>query len=113
MDFWRCICISHDVSQVFLKDSKGGKVETYQGASLDEVAFLEMCKAVGFVKFNERDSDYITISVQGKIEKYRLLRVVEFTSERKRMSVMVKNEATGRVVNFIKGADFEILPRLA
>jgi len=57
---------------------------------MDEVTFLEMCKEVGFIHFKERNSDCITISVQGQIEKYEILRVIEFTSARKKMSVIVK-----------------------
>jgi magnesium-transporting ATPase (P-type) len=40
------------------------------------------------------------------------LKVVEFTSDRKRMSVIVKREGDGKVINFIKGADIAIIPRL-
>ena len=43
---------------------------------------------------------------------YEILKVVEFTSDRKRMSVIVKRESDGKVINFIKGADIAIIPRL-
>lgn len=71
-----------------------------------------MAKTVNFVRFVERDNDNITISVQGQIEKYKILKMIEFTSERKRMSIVVKRESDGKVLNFIKGADFAIVPRL-
>jgi len=64
---------------------------SYSGASLDEVTFLEICRDSDFVSFLERSSDMITIKVKDKIEKYQILRVIEFTSDRKRMSVIVKN----------------------
>ena len=48
----------------------------------------------------------------GNIEKYKILKVIEFTSDRKRMSMVVKRMNDGRVFNFIKGADFAIVPRL-
>lgn len=113
LDFWRCICVCHDVSQVFLEaDATGKKVETYQGASMDEVIFLEMAKASGHVRFVERDNDSITINVKGETEKYTILKQIEFTSSRKRMSLIVKRESDGKVYNFIKGADFAIVPRL-
>jgi magnesium-transporting ATPase (P-type) len=37
---------------------------------------------------------------------------LEFTSDRKRMSVIVKNLNTGKITNFMKGADIAIVPRL-
>lgn len=38
-----------------------------------------------------------------------MLKVIEFTSERKKMSVVVKRDSDGRVFNFIKGADSGIM----
>ena len=61
----------------------------------------------------ERDSNFIKIDIKGTIERYEILKVVEFTSDRKRMSVVVKREHDGKVINFIKGADLTIIPRLS
>lgn len=51
------------------------------------------------------------ISVFGKSEKYKLLYVLEFTSKRKRMSVIVTDDK-GNVYLFCKGADSIIYERL-
>jgi phospholipid-translocating ATPase len=72
-----------------------------------------MCKEVGFAYFIERDSNVVKIFINGEVEIYTVLKVVEFTSERKRMSVVVRRESDQRIINFIKGADLAILPRLA
>lgn len=76
---------------------------------MDEVTFLEMCRDSGFTFFKHRDSDVITINVLGTEEQYKVIRVIEFTSDRKRMSVIVKNLETGKIINFIKGADMAII----
>ena len=61
----------------------------------------------------ERDSNSIKIRIdQNIIEKYEILRVVEFDSNRKRMSVIVKRFSDGKIINFIKGADIAIISRL-
>jgi phospholipid-translocating ATPase len=61
----------------------------------------------------ERDSNSIKIRVdQNNIEQYEILRVVEFDSNRKRMSVVVKRFSDGKIINFIKGADIAIISRL-
>jgi phospholipid-translocating ATPase len=62
--------------------------------------------------FVSRNSDFVTISVNGELEKYRVLRVIEFSSERKRMSVTVQRESDGKIISFVKGADMAILPRI-
>ena len=54
-----------------------------------------MCRDVDFVKFIGRDSENITIEVKGVTETYEVLKVVEFTSDRKRMSVVVKRQNDG------------------
>jgi len=44
--------------------------------------------------------------------KYELLNVIEFTSDRKRMSVIVRTE-DGRILCMTKGADSIVAKRLA
>ena len=79
---------------------------------MDEVTFLEMCRDSSFTSFLHRDSDEITINVRGNEEKYKIVRVIEFSSDRKRMSVIVRHTETGRLINFIKGADMAIMQRI-
>ena len=47
----------------------------------------------------------------GIVYKYELLNVIEFTSTRKRMSVIVKDQ-NNKVICMTKGADSIIVPRL-
>jgi len=96
-----------------IKDKKGQMTEQYSGASQDEVTFLEMCKKTQYARFIERDSNIIKIEVEKQLEEYEILKVIEFDSDRKRMSVVVKRQADGKVLNFIKGADLSIIPKLS
>uniref|UniRef100_F1LG79 Phospholipid-transporting ATPase IA n=1 Tax=Ascaris suum TaxID=6253 RepID=F1LG79_ASCSU len=48
----------------------------------------------------------------GKEEKYEVLNVLEFTSTRRRMGVIVKSPSS-KIKLYIKGADSVILPRLS
>jgi magnesium-transporting ATPase (P-type) len=54
---------------------------------------------------------YINNSLTGKEEKYELLNVIEFTSLRKRMTVIVR-DPNGKILCMTKGADSIIIPRL-
>ena len=38
--------------------------------------------------------------------------MIEFTSDRKRMSVIVRNIDTNEIISFVKGADSTIIPRI-
>lgn len=50
------------------------------------------------------------IKFNGSIIQYEVLDTLEFTSDRKRMSVVVKSSQTGKIFLLSKGADEAILP---
>jgi len=62
--------------------------------------------------FINKSKDTVDIEVMGQIERYTLLKVLEFNSTRKRMSVIVR-APDGRLVLYCKGADSVIYARLA
>lgn len=59
-----------------------------------------------------RTPNTVEIDALGKRERYEILNVLEFTSARKRMSVIVRN-AKGEIKLYCKGADTVIYERLA
>jgi len=62
----------------------------------------------------ETSTDHISIQVQhDHIEKYKLIQVLKFTSERKRMSVLLEREHSKDYLLISKGADDVMIPRLA
>ncbi|XP_015200795.1 probable phospholipid-transporting ATPase IA isoform X2 [Lepisosteus oculatus] len=83
----------------------------YQAASPDEGALVRAAKTLGFV-FSARTPDSVIIEISGQEEKYELLNVLEFTSNRKRMSVIVRTPS-GNIRLYCKGADTVIYDRLA
>lgn len=64
------------------------------------------------VQFISRDSESITIQVRGAIEKYTVLKVNHFSSDRKMMSIIVRS-SDGVIYNFCKGADTVIQKKLS
>ncbi|XP_036360551.1 probable phospholipid-transporting ATPase IA isoform X3 [Octopus sinensis] len=83
----------------------------YQAASPDEGALVRGAKKLGFI-FTTRTPETVTIEVFGKKEVYEVLNVLEFTSLRKRMSVVIRCP-DGKIKLFCKGADTVIYERLA
>lgn len=86
----------------------------YNASSPDELALTNAARHFGLT-FAERDDDnnmVIFDKHQNKKLHYQLLHVIEFTSARKRMSIIVKTPE-GRVLCMTKGADSHIIPRLA
>ncbi|XP_062717096.1 probable phospholipid-transporting ATPase IA isoform X2 [Aedes albopictus] len=83
----------------------------YHAASPDERALVYGAKRFGYV-FHTRTPTYVEIEALGVHERFEILNVLEFTSTRKRMSVIAKN-SKGEIKLYCKGADTVIYERLA
>uniref|UniRef100_A0AAX7UHS9 Phospholipid-transporting ATPase n=1 Tax=Astatotilapia calliptera TaxID=8154 RepID=A0AAX7UHS9_ASTCA len=79
----------------------------YYASSPDEKALVEATKRIG-VAFSCSNGDTMEIKTFGKLEKYKLLHVLEFDPNRRRMSVILQTPS-GKVL-FTKGAESAILP---
>lgn len=84
--------------------------EPYMASSPDELALVKAAKAFGF-KFVERNQSKVSVDIMGKVQKFEVLKVNAFNSDRKRMSVVVRLE-DGSLKLLAKGADNMMLERL-
>lgn len=82
----------------------------YHAASPDERALVQGAAKFGYV-FQNRTPNSIEITAHGVKEVYEILAVIDFTSARKRMSVIVK-DSRGKIKLYCKGADSIIFDRL-
>ncbi|XP_061211990.1 phospholipid-transporting ATPase IK isoform X2 [Neopsephotus bourkii] len=104
-EFLRLLALCHTV----MVEEKGDQL-VYQAASPDEEALVLAARNLGYV-FLARTQDTITISELGKKRVYRVLAMLDFNSDRKRMSVLVR-DPQGTIRLYTKGADTVILERL-
>ncbi|KAH9282797.1 Phospholipid-transporting ATPase IA [Echinococcus granulosus] len=109
--FFTILAVCHTVIPEYVDIDIDRDDVRYQATSPDERALVMAAKAVGYV-FCEREPDSVTIRVKGEDIQFKLLHVIEFTSERKRMSVIVE-DADGKIFLMVKGADTVIYERLA
>ncbi|XP_052758712.1 probable phospholipid-transporting ATPase IA isoform X3 [Galleria mellonella] len=105
-EFLTMLAICHTV----IPEQRNGKIE-YQAASPDERALVAGAAAFGFV-FEARSAGGVAVRARGRALHYKVLHVLDFTSARKRMSVVVRTP-TGEIKLYCKGADSVIYPRLA
>ncbi|XP_053566150.1 phospholipid-transporting ATPase IF [Bombina bombina] len=84
-----------------------GQLE-YYAASPDEKALVEASKRMG-VTFSGIKGEIMELKCRGKCESYKLLHVLEFDPNRRRMSVIVQSP-NGETILFTKGAESSILP---
>lgn len=83
-DFMILLSVCHTV----IPDYTTGDV-IYHAASPDERALVSGARHLGYV-FETRTPNYVVIKALDQEEKYEILNVLEFTSTRKRMSVIVR-----------------------
>ncbi|KAK0085310.1 hypothetical protein PV326_005945 [Microctonus aethiopoides] len=82
------------------------QTRNYQASSPDEVALVKWTEEVGLALF-KRDLNLIQLKAlsNGQILNYTILQVFPFTSETKRMGIIIKEESTGEITFYLKGAD--------
>jgi len=61
----------------------------YHSSSMDELVLVKMCRDCGVVSLTSKTETEITLTVNGDKEVYKVLKVQEFSSDTKMMSVTV------------------------
>ncbi|VEN56035.1 unnamed protein product [Callosobruchus maculatus] len=79
-----------------------GKIK-YNAESTDERALVDAAARIGYV-FKERTHDSIVVNVRGTKHVFQILCTLEFSSERRMMSVIAKDRQ-GRIKLYCKGSD--------
>ncbi|DBA03522.1 TPA: hypothetical protein N0F65_011423 [Lagenidium giganteum] len=82
----------------------------YSGPSPDERALVIAASRSG-VELRKKDSSQIIVQVLDQERVFHILRVFEFTSDRKKSSIVCKT-SDGTIMLYCKGADSVILPAL-
>ncbi|EGW14664.1 hypothetical protein I79_025016 [Cricetulus griseus] len=81
----------------------------YYASSPDEKALVEAAARAGII-FVGISEETMEVKVLGRLERYKLLHILEFDSDRRRMSVIVQ-APSGEKLLFAKGAESSILPK--
>uniref|UniRef100_A0A8C1ZGI4 Phospholipid-transporting ATPase n=1 Tax=Cyprinus carpio TaxID=7962 RepID=A0A8C1ZGI4_CYPCA len=105
LEFFKLLSLCHTV----MVEHKGDEL-VYQAASPDEGALVTAARNFGFV-FLSRTQDTITIMELDHEETYEMLALLDFNSDRKRMSIILRFP-DGKIRLYCKGADTVIYQRL-
>ncbi|GJX60926.1 phospholipid-transporting ATPase 2 isoform X1, partial [Tanacetum coccineum] len=90
-----------------IKSSSG--IVSYKAQSQDEEALVRAAASM-HMAFVNKNSNLLDINFNGSLIQYEVLDYLEFTSDRKRMSVVVRDCASRKIFLLSKGADETILP---
>ena len=89
------------------------KIPSYQASSPDELALVEGAAMLGFV-FQDKTMNTLFTRTAGSNEKlaWEILAEIPFNSNRKRMSLILKEPSSNRIILLCKGADQVMFPLL-
>eukprot|EP00672_Neobodo_designis_P023113 CAMPEP_0174846656 /NCGR_PEP_ID=MMETSP1114-20130205/12434_1 /TAXON_ID=312471 /ORGANISM="Neobodo designis, Strain CCAP 1951/1" /LENGTH=1076 /DNA_ID=CAMNT_0016080921 /DNA_START=160 /DNA_END=3390 /DNA_ORIENTATION=- len=106
--YFLALALCHTI-QPFDDPKHHGKL-IYDGPSPDEVALVRASCEHG-VALKERSVKKMVVEVDGVRKSYDIMATLEFTPDRKMMSIIVRDE-DGTIQLFTKGADSFVIPRL-
>ncbi|XP_041496761.1 probable phospholipid-transporting ATPase IIB isoform X6 [Microtus oregoni] len=78
---------------------------TYQASSPDEVALVRWTESVGLTLVSRDLASMQLKTPNGQVLNYCILQMFPFTSESKRMGIIVRDESTAEITFYMKGAD--------
>ncbi|KAF8007990.1 hypothetical protein BT93_K1858 [Corymbia citriodora subsp. variegata] len=107
-DIIRFLTVMAMCNTVIPVQSKTGAI-SYKAQSQDEDALVHAAARLHMV-FTNRNANILEIKFNGTGIHYEVLETLEFTSDRKRMSIVVKDCLNGKIFLLTKGADEAIFP---
>lgn len=85
---------------------------TYQASSPDEVALVQWTERIGLALVHRDLNSMKLRTPMGLIQNYEILQTFPFSSESKRMGIIVRDLTTREILFILKGADVVMLPAI-
>uniref|UniRef100_A0A8C5HSR8 Phospholipid-transporting ATPase n=1 Tax=Gouania willdenowi TaxID=441366 RepID=A0A8C5HSR8_GOUWI len=111
----KAIALVHNVTPVYEANGVTDQAEAeqhyedtcrvYQAASPDEVSLVQWTESVGLTLVGRDQSSMQLRTPTGQILNFTILQIFHFTYESKRMGIIVRDESTGEITFYMKGAD--------
>uniref|UniRef100_A0A8B9CZA8 Phospholipid-transporting ATPase n=1 Tax=Anser brachyrhynchus TaxID=132585 RepID=A0A8B9CZA8_9AVES len=111
----KAIALCHNVTPVYESNGVTDQAEAerhyedscrvYQASSPDEVALVQWTESVGLTLVGRDQSSMQLRTPGGHILNFTILQIFPFTYESKRMGIIVRDESTGEITFYMKGAD--------
>ncbi|XP_064377598.1 probable phospholipid-transporting ATPase IIA isoform X3 [Dromaius novaehollandiae] len=111
----KAIALCHNVTPVYESNGVTDQAEAerhyedscrvYQASSPDEVALVQWTESVGLTLVGRDQSSMQLRTPGGQILNFTILQIFPFTYESKRMGIIVRDESTGEITFYMKGAD--------
>jgi len=86
-------------------DENNSDKVTYQASSPDEVALVKFAETLNMKLTNRTDKEIKMIDAANNTEEYEVLANFPFSSDTKRMGIILKNKTHGHIIYYLKGAE--------
>eukprot|EP00916_Digyalum_oweni_P009454 GHVL01015917.1.p1 GENE.GHVL01015917.1~~GHVL01015917.1.p1 ORF type:complete len:1033 (-),score=154.26 GHVL01015917.1:374-3472(-) len=103
------LALCHNVTPV--TDDETGEI-SFQAASPDEMALVSFAASVGLQLIKRTNTEIVLLDPRGHSRSYAILECFPFTSESKRMGIVVEESSTKRIFFFVKGAESVMMERV-
>mmetsp|Transcript_12784 Transcript_12784/g.21617 ORF Transcript_12784/g.21617 Transcript_12784/m.21617 type:complete len:406 (+) Transcript_12784:1219-2436(+) len=81
------------------------RVKQFQASSPDEIALVKFAESLGMI-LEDRDEQFISITdANGNKQEYEILEIFPFSSENKRMGIIVRSRESKQIMFYLKGAE--------
>jgi phospholipid-transporting ATPase len=97
-EYWKALSLAHEC----VAEEKDGGTD-YIGLSPDDVVLVKSAVKQGFVLKKLDKASSRKIEILGEEHEFEVLNIFEFSSDRKRLSIIVRDN--GQIKMYIKGAD--------
>ena len=104
-EFWKALACAHEC----VCSDSNGSIE-YNGVSPDDIELVKTAASQGY-SLMKSPSNIRKVLIGNVIHEYEILNILNFSSERKRMSIVLKEGKNIKI--YTKGADCEIKKRLS
>ena len=88
-----------------IQDKDNPNLYTYQASSPDEVALVKFAETLDMRLIYRSDSEIHIKNKANVIEEYEILANFPFSSDTKRMGIVLKNKKYGHIIFYLKGAE--------
>ncbi len=88
-----------------IQDKDNPDLYTYQASSPDEVALVKFAETLEMRLIYRSDSEIHIKNKANVIEEYEILANFPFSSDTKRMGIVLKNKKYGHIIFYLKGAE--------
>ena len=88
-----------------IKDDKNPDLLTYQASSPDEVALVKFAETLKMRLMARSDKEIIIKDSADHFEEFEILANFPFSSDTKRMGIILKNKKYGHIIYYLKGAE--------